>query len=149
VGKGTLFRRFGDRSGLAAALLGEREAVLQEAMIYGTPPLGPGAPPGERLLAFVGSYADFLEENLNLLHLSETSTAGARYRVGSYLLWHRHVGMLLRQARPDLDAEHLAHALLAPLGAEHYRAMRKDTEPGRLRATAESLARLVLTGETR
>ena len=45
VGKGTLFRRFGDKSGLAAALLDARERVLQEAVLFGPPPLGPGAPP--------------------------------------------------------------------------------------------------------
>src|SRR5215469_18354763 len=45
VGKGTLFRRFGDKAGLAAALLDEREAELQEAILRGPPPLGPGAEP--------------------------------------------------------------------------------------------------------
>src|SRR5262245_47222458 len=33
VGKGTLFRRFGDKAGLAAALLDERERELQDAII--------------------------------------------------------------------------------------------------------------------
>jgi AcrR family transcriptional regulator len=46
VGKGTLFRRFGDRAGLAVALLDERERDLQAAVLSGPPPLGPGAPPG-------------------------------------------------------------------------------------------------------
>jgi len=32
VGKGAVFRRFGDKSGLAAALLDERERALQRAM---------------------------------------------------------------------------------------------------------------------
>ena len=41
VGKGTLFRRFGDRAGLAHSLLNERERELQEELIRGDPPLGP------------------------------------------------------------------------------------------------------------
>ncbi|MDX6646530.1 MAG: hypothetical protein QOK40_2257, partial [Miltoncostaeaceae bacterium] len=45
MGKGTLYRRFGDRAGLALALLDERERRLQESILRGPPPLGPGAPP--------------------------------------------------------------------------------------------------------
>src|SRR5687768_9766061 len=60
VGKGTLFRRFGDKAGLAVALLDERERELQEAILSGPPPLGPGAPAAERLLAFVDAYLDYL-----------------------------------------------------------------------------------------
>ena len=61
VGKGTLFRRFGDKSGLAAALLGSRESDLQHAILSGPPPLGPGAEPVKRLDAFLTAYADFLD----------------------------------------------------------------------------------------
>src|SRR5882724_4322754 len=48
VGKGTLFRRFGDKAGLAVALLDEQERALQQALASGPPPLGPGAAPGDR-----------------------------------------------------------------------------------------------------
>src|SRR5215208_8105428 len=41
VGKGTLFRRFGDRAGLARALIEERDRRFQEQLIRGEPPLGP------------------------------------------------------------------------------------------------------------
>ena len=44
VGKGTLFRRFGDKAGLGAALLGAREEDLARSLQDGPPPLGPGAP---------------------------------------------------------------------------------------------------------
>src|SRR5438552_5899646 len=44
VGKGTLYRRFGDRASLAYALLDERERVLQEACTRGESPLGPDRP---------------------------------------------------------------------------------------------------------
>ncbi len=146
VGKGTLFRRFGDKSGLAAALLGDRESVLQQGMLSGPPPLGPGAPPGERLIAFVSAYAAFLEESLDLVRLSETASPGARYRIGAYQLWHRHVTVLLAKARPDLDADYLAHAILATLGAD----LRSSLDYSAARATdgAVSLARLVLSGMT-
>src|SRR6266545_1056740 len=76
VGKGTLYRRFGDRSGLAVALLDERERELQERVLRGPPPLGPGVAPAERAAAFVDAYVDLLDSHLDLILLSETSTPG-------------------------------------------------------------------------
>src|SRR5271163_2966037 len=61
VGKGTLFRRFGSRASLAAAVLSEQERTLQEGFIRGEPPLGPGAPPRARLIAFGEAMLDLLE----------------------------------------------------------------------------------------
>ena len=55
VGKGTLFRRFGDRASLALALLDSSERVFQDAFIRGPAPLGPGAPPCERTWQRPGS----------------------------------------------------------------------------------------------
>jgi len=124
VGKGTVFRRFGDKSGLAAALLDVRERELQRAMITGPPPLGPGAPAAERIQAFLDGYADYLCGHLELLRLSETAAPGARYRTGAYWLWHRHLEMLLRQATPEADARFLAHALLAVISADLVHALR-------------------------
>ncbi|MFJ1706373.1 TetR/AcrR family transcriptional regulator [Kitasatospora sp. NPDC088346] len=138
VGKGTLFRRFGDKSGLAAALLDARERVLQEAVLQGPPPLGPGAPGGERLTAFLDAYLDYLLEHLALVRMSETATPGARYRIGAYRFWHRHLAILLA-ATPDPD--HAAHALLAPLAADHVAALLPELGERRLR---DGLRRLAL-----
>lgn len=124
VGKGTVFRRFGNKAGLGTALLDERERELQQAMLSGPPPLGPGAPAVERLSAFVDAYLEFLEPNVDLVLMSETSHQGARYEAGSYALWHRHVAILLAEIDPEWDAEVVAHALLAPLAAELYRRLR-------------------------
>src|ERR1700691_5813645 len=49
VGKGALFRRFGDRASLVFALLDSVERTFQERFISVPPPLGPGAPAAERL----------------------------------------------------------------------------------------------------
>src|SRR4051794_5631371 len=67
VGKGTLFRRFGDRASLARAVLSEHEAPLQDRLIRGEPPVGPGAPARERLVAFGRAYLDFLEAHADTL----------------------------------------------------------------------------------
>jgi AcrR family transcriptional regulator len=124
VGKGTVFRRFGDRAGLAVALLNERERELQERILSGPPPLGPGAPPRERLAAFVDAYVDLLDAHVELILDSENAAIGSRYRVGAYRFWHRHVAVLLEEARPDLDSDYIAHVLLAPLAADLHQALR-------------------------
>src|SRR2546427_1698485 len=67
VGKGTLFRRFGSRAALARAVLSEQERTLQEDFIRGDPPLGPGAPAQERLVAFGEAWLDMLAVHSELL----------------------------------------------------------------------------------
>jgi AcrR family transcriptional regulator len=138
VGKGTLFRRFGDKSGLAAALLDAQERKLQEAILHGPPPLGPGAAAGDRLVAFADAYLDYLLEHLDLVQMSETASPGARYRIGAYRFWHRHAAILLA-SKPD--PAHAAHALLAPLAAEHVAAILPELGEKRLRAGITRLAR--------
>lgn len=131
VGKGTLFRRFGDKAGLAVALLDARERLLQEGILHGPPPLGPGAPPAERLVAFADAYVGYVLEHLPLVRMSETAAPGARYRIGAYRFWHRHVAILLGGTP---DPEHAAHALLAPLAAEHLTALLPELGEDRVRA---------------
>ena len=124
VGKGTVYRRFGDRAGLAFALLDESERQLQEQLIRGAPPLGPGASPRERLQAFVAAYLELLERHGDLIAHAEEAAPGARYRAGVYAFWYRHVALLLAAANPDADAEVAAHAVLAPLAGSLYRELR-------------------------
>jgi AcrR family transcriptional regulator len=126
VGKGTVFRRFGDRAGLAVALLDEREQELQAKILTGPPPLGPGAPAVDRVVAFLDAYLELLDRHVELFMDSENASDGARYRIGSYRLWHRHIAMLVEQARPDLDADYAAHTILAPLAADLHHALRTE-----------------------
>lgn len=118
VGKGTLYRRFGDKSGLGIAVLDARERELQDAILRGPPPLGPGAPPGKRLHAFVDAYLDYLHRNLDLVTMCETAAPGARYRTGVYAGWRRHVELLLAScgvAHPGLLADFVLAALAGDL----------------------------------
>lgn len=140
VGKGTLFRRFGDKSGLAVALLDERERELQERILSGPPPLGPGAPAADRLTAFAEAYLDYLFRHLDLVRMSETASPGARYRIGAYRFWHRHVAILLAEARPSVDADVLAHTLLAAVGGELVSVLREQYGEARARQAVLDLA---------
>ena len=117
VGKGTLYRRFTDKGGLAVALLDQRERELQQLILSGPPPLGPGAGPAERLAAFVASYLALLARQLDLVLLSETSTPGARFRTGAHAFWRQHCRYLLTQ-QGALDPDLRAQLLLAGLAAD-------------------------------
>ncbi|MEV6824414.1 helix-turn-helix domain-containing protein [Amycolatopsis sp. NPDC051102] len=143
VGKGTLYRRFGDKGGLAMALLDQRERELQERILTGPPPLGPGAAPGDRLGAFVEAYLDFLDRQLDLVLLSETATTGARFRTGAHTLWRQHCRHLL-ESGGAAGAEIAADVLLAALAAEQVRHWRRDRAIDAA-TLAESLVRLVRT----
>lgn len=130
VGKGTVFHRFGDRAGLALALLDDRERELQETILYGHPPLGPGAPAGERLVAFLDALLDFTVEHAELLIAADSGRPGGRYLTGAYSSWHRHATLLLSELRPGSDAAVLAHLLLAPLAADLVRYLTEDAGVG-------------------
>ena len=128
VGKGTLFRRFGDRSGLVHALLDARETEFQEALIRGEPPLGPGAPPVERLIAFGRRLVAHLDAHGEMLLAAETGAQWVRYRAPVYGFYRAHVEMLVREADPGLDSAYLAEALLAPLAADLFLYLRAARE---------------------
>ncbi|HEU4657931.1 MAG TPA: helix-turn-helix domain-containing protein [Capillimicrobium sp.] len=120
VGKGTLFRRFGDRASLALAVLDESDRALQDAMISGPPPLGPGAPPRERLIAFGHAWLDWLEANHAILLNAETTSAGAWIRSEPRAVRWLHARTLLADANPELDADYAADVALAPLDAQLF-----------------------------
>lgn len=117
VGKGTLFRRFGDRAGLFHALLDESERRLQEGFIRGPAPLGPGAPPAERLIAFGQELLQLTAERGDLFLASLPPEHGLRYRSPVYGAYRAHVRALLEQAAVE-HADYLADGLLAALDPE-------------------------------
>jgi AcrR family transcriptional regulator len=123
VGKGTLFRGFGDRAGLVLALLTEHERRLQEDLIRGPAPLGPGAPPVERLLAFGERLLQHLAQHGELIAAAEGRLD--KYRTGPFSVYRAHVALLVREAAPDADWEYLTDTLLASLGANHVSYMRR------------------------
>lgn len=125
VGKGTLYRRFGDKSGLAAALLDDRERDLQARILSGPPPLGPDGDPRQRMLAFVDAYVGYVLAHLEVVAMSQTANPGARLRTGAHAFWRAHVAHLLREAGMA-DAEVRAEALLAAMSAEMIGHWRRD-----------------------
>lgn len=114
VGKGTVFRRFESRAGLMAALVDEFEIDWQAAVLSGPPPVGPGAPPLDRLLAMGRSRME-----LNLTHALLLEAAGWQHAGGqgaqSFIAMHtRH---LLTELGVAGDLQVMAMVILAPLHA--------------------------------
>ncbi|MGH2715176.1 MAG: TetR/AcrR family transcriptional regulator, partial [Thermoleophilaceae bacterium] len=144
VGKATLYRRYPDVPSIALALLDEHERALQERLLRGAPPLGPGAPPAERLAAFYEAMIDLLARHGHLALAAETGPR--RYRTGAYNAWALHVGGLLEDAGLD-DHPGLTDSLLAPLAPDvfaHQRASGRTA--GKIAADLAVLARRVLDG---
>ena len=119
LGKGTVFRRFGTRAGIFQALLDDDERVFQEQVLSGPPPLGPGAPPLDRLIAYGQARTGFLTAHREIaraaLDGSQPLPAGRQTPLSQM-----HIRMLLGQiplGAADLDilAVQLTAALDGPL----------------------------------
>ena len=119
LGKGTVFRRFGTRAGIFAALLDDDERVFQEQVLAGPPPLGPGAAPLDRLIAYGRARTGFLIAHRDIARAAldgrEPAPAGAQTPMSQV-----HIRILLGQmdlGRADLDmlAVQLTAALDGPL----------------------------------
>jgi AcrR family transcriptional regulator len=148
VGKGTVFHRFGNRMGLMLALMQERALDLGEAVRSGPPPLGPGAPPRERLLAFLDAVVDVVARNKSLLaalgHAVTTTPQPPdqepRGAHPVYQEWHTHLSTLIAEQRPELDAELLAHLLLSALHSDPILRLLERGEADRLADALRQLA---------
>jgi AcrR family transcriptional regulator len=114
VGKGTVFRRFESREGLMGALLNHSETEWQAAVMSGPPPLGPGASPLDRLLAFGRSRLETTLRHADLIR--EAGRAGTR-SYAAYSFAAMHVRYLLGELHVRGDLPLLATALMAPLEA--------------------------------
>jgi AcrR family transcriptional regulator len=117
VGRATVYRRYPDTWSIAVALLDEHERALQERLLRGDPPLGPGAPPATRLAAFYLAMVELLDAHVDLVLGAETG--GARFATGAYGFWAAHVRSLLVESG-SADPDAMVDVLLAPVAAEVY-----------------------------
>jgi AcrR family transcriptional regulator len=118
LGKGTVFRRFGTRAGIFQALLDDDEREFQQQVLSGPPPLGPGAAPVDRLVAYGRARTAFLFGHREIARagLDGKEPVPARGTPISRV----HIRYLLQEARlgaADLDvlALQLTAALDGPL----------------------------------
>jgi AcrR family transcriptional regulator len=146
VGKGTLFRRFGTRADLFHALLDDTERRLQDGFIRGAPPLGPGAPPLQRLVAFGEALLALTEHRGALLVASEPRDRALRYQSAVHAAYRAHVvAQLSELAIPDAD--YVADVLLAALAPQLVlHQLDRGMRPDELVAAWRRLVTVVLGG---
>jgi AcrR family transcriptional regulator len=133
VGRGTLYRRYPDRASIALALLDEHERALQERILRGPPPLGPGAEPSLRLASFYEAMVELLEQHVHLALGAEVGRS--RFATGAYGFWRVHVRELA-VAAGVADPDALVEPLLAPLAPEVFAYQRdsRGISPDRIAA---------------
>lgn len=119
VGKATVLRRFGDRAGLFNALLEEHLRDFQDAFLSGPPPLGPGAPADERLLAFLDRLLDLQDSQLELILALERHRWQAPVEGYGTLVFH--LQHLIEELSPAVDAATVAQLLLSAVNVHVVR----------------------------
>jgi len=117
LGKGTVFRRFGTRAGIFHALLDDDERAFQEQVLSGPPPLGPGAEPVQRLVAYGRARTGFMLGHYDIARAALDGTQPIP--AGDGTISRFHIRTLLGQANlgaADLDmlAVQLTAALEGP-----------------------------------
>jgi AcrR family transcriptional regulator len=147
VGKGTLFRRFGDRAALARALLDDTERAFQDALLSGSPPVGPGAPPCQRLRAYGTAMLDRLERDTELMLEAELASAGTYLEAPPVRAHWLHVHNLVLQARPICDPDYAADMLIGALSPQLFVHQRhgRDMDLDRLKAGYADLVDRLMT----
>ena len=121
VGKGTLFRRFGDRSSLIREVYAARIATLREQIESGPRPLGPSAPPAERIAAVMDAIVRLKLANISLMAALEGSANGvgdSLFDSPNYKSVHQLLAHLLAQVKRTPHASWTAHLLLGAVRAD-------------------------------
>nr|WP_241267144.1 TetR/AcrR family transcriptional regulator [Streptomyces scabichelini] len=158
VGKGTLFRRFGDRTGLIRVLVEARLERLRQAVDEGPAPLGPTAEPRERVLALLDAVLQFKLDNRRLSLALEEAGSGSPYQADHYTWWHSTLEHTLRQlpgfsdsavagrGSAIADSGFAAHVLLAATRADlvEHLAGEEQMSRERMRAHLAAFAARVL-----
>jgi AcrR family transcriptional regulator len=139
LGKGTVFRRFGTRAGIFQALLDDDERAFQQRVLSGPPPLGPGATPLQRLIAYGRARAGFMVGHREIaraaLDGSQPIPAGRRAPMSQI-----HIRVLLGQLSLDwADLDMLTVQLAAALDGPVLLYLSSDQLTG---ATDEPEARI-------
>ena len=134
LGKGTVFRRFGSRAGIFQALLDDDERAFQQQVLSGPPPLGPGAQPLDRLMAYGQARIDFLighrdiaraaldgRESVPAGSQTPMSQAHIRFLLGRIVLDAADLDVLATQLTAALDGPlllYLSAAILSEAAAQ-------------------------------
>jgi AcrR family transcriptional regulator len=143
VGKGTLFRGFGDRIGLLQALAEQRGDQLRTELAAGESP----SDPAERALRTLQAILRFKLANRSLMLALENAGSGSPYRSPTYDRWHKHLAEITAEVHGPDNADYLAHALLAVVRSDLIEHL-SDQPPARTRDGIAYLVRAVFAGDS-
>jgi polyketide synthase 12 len=141
LGKGTVFRRFGTRAGIFQALLDDDERTFQQGVLSGPPPLGPGATPVQRLVAYGRARAGFMIAHREIaraaLDGSQSIPVGQRAPMSQV-----HIRMLLGRLGLDgVDLDMLTVQLAAALDGPVLLYLSSDEFGGAVDVLGERIGR--------
>ncbi|GAA2630656.1 helix-turn-helix domain-containing protein [Streptomyces axinellae] len=130
VGKGTLFRRFGDRAGLISAVIGARLEPLLERVREadredqgdgegdGERAAGAAPSPRQRVRSLLDAVLLFKIENRRLMSVAEDAGISSPYQAEHYVSWHEALAGALRHVPGVSHPDFTAHALLSAVRAD-------------------------------
>jgi AcrR family transcriptional regulator len=133
VGKGTLFRRFGDRDGLIRAVVDEQ--TQQWWPDVQARAVDESVPARERALRLVDELFDLI-----VIRLRPLMTAMERVACFGPPPWLGRLAALISQVRPDADADFLAKVIIGAMRSEMVEPGQEDT----LRVNVLALTSIVL-----
>ena len=135
VGKGTLFRRFGDRDGLVRAVVDERTA--QWWVEANRRALDVAVPARDRAIQLVDEMFELIVLRLRPLMaaMERTECTG-----GPLPRWGAQLAALIAEVRPDVDAAFLARVIIGSMRSDMVDPGQEDT----LRVNVLALTRSVL-----
>lgn len=148
VGKATLFRGFSDRTGLIRALYETRLEPIRRAVTEGPGPLGPSAPPMERVPALLDAVLCFKLDHRHLSLALEGTGSDSPYGAEHYDWWHGTLRGVLEQLPGFVGGDFAAHALLAAVRADlvDHLVDREGLPRERLRAELAAFTARFLSG---
>jgi AcrR family transcriptional regulator len=155
VGKGTLFRRFGDRAGLIRAVFDAQISDLIQAITSGPAPLGPSAPPRERIPAALDAVVAFKLQNRQLTAALErpdrSPGSGTLFQTPQYTTAHALLSETLRDLVGPGQCSWIAHALLSVTRIDliEHLLLNEGWPEARIRKETRNYAELVLSAAAR
>jgi AcrR family transcriptional regulator len=148
VGKGTVFRAFGNRDGLLDALSDAKFTPVRQAVEGRQPPLGSEAPSRERIIAFLDAVLTFKLHNRHLIRAREVASTGT-LRTERYRWMQATLRNLIADAMPRAtagDAGYTAHVLLAAIHIDLVEELLAGGRtPEQIRRSQAALAKAVIT----
>ncbi|MFF4352926.1 TetR/AcrR family transcriptional regulator [Streptomyces sp. NPDC001530] len=147
VGKGTVFRRFGSRSGLLQALVAQYDEEIDKAARQA---LDDSPDPRQQTLTFVDKLFDIRLERCALWAALEGDLEATHDTRGACDQVHTRLTGFIERARPDGDAAFFAHCVIAAMRIDLVTQLSESghTDAKEIREKLREFTNCVLTGST-